>query len=283
MLEDFHEQLLRLHTYDQIEKDAKVFPEYAAGIGADMRRETMMFARDVVQKGGGLRELLLSAHTFVNRRLAPVYRVAAPASTTTFQRASLNPAERAGLLTQVGFLASNAYSREVDSIHRGVFVHHTFLCTNLPPPVDGVSLSGARGTTNRERISSVTGDGTCGAGCHSRIINPVGFAFEHYDALGRYRTTDNGAPVDASGSYVFGGTPRAFKDAVEFSRLVAESAEAHECYGKSLFEYVHGRVPEPGDEAQIKLLGARSLGNKAAVKALVLDLVTSDEFLSRLP
>jgi hypothetical protein len=287
ILDDFHAQLLRLATYEQIDKDTKLFPEFVAGIGNDMRQETLGFTRDVVFGGdarqpGGLRELLTAPYSLVNKRLAAIYRVTGPA-TDALVRHDLNPAERAGLLTQPGFLASNAHKKEVDSIHRGVFVHHAILCTSLPPPAEGVSLSNARGVTNRQRVTSVTGDGTCGAGCHSTVINPVGFAFEHYDALGRYRRNDNGSPVDATGTYDFGAGPQSWRDAVGFVKAVSEGPQAHECFARNLLEYVHGRVPEAGDDGIVRGLGARSLDGRATVRALVLDLVTSDEFLTRLP
>ena len=120
-------------------------------------------------------------------------------------------------------------------------------------------------------------------GCHSTVINPIGFAFEHYDAVGRYRTTDNGQPVDASGTYVLDGEARSFKDAVELGRHVAESNVAHACYARHLLEFLHGRAPAGGDEALVQAVARRSRDSRAAVKSLAIDLVTSDEFLTRVP
>jgi hypothetical protein len=283
VLEDFHEQLLHMGAYENIEKDPKLFPGFGSGAGPEMRRETLLFARDVVRAGGGIRELLTTPSTFVSRKLASVYGVPGPATEGAFEKVALDPSKRAGLLTQLGFLSVNAHLREIDSIHRGVFVHHAILCTHLPPPADGATLSGAKGTTNRERITSVTGDGTCGAGCHSRVINPVGFAFEHYDAIGRWRATDNGQPVDAADRYVFDDEDLSWTDAVGFSRHAAESRRAHACYARHLLEYAFGRVPAPGDDPLIDRLGESSRQGKAGAKALLLGLVTSDEFSTRAP
>ncbi len=283
VIDSFHRQWLRMITYEGIEKDAKLFPEYSAGIGADMESETLKFARDVVDGGGGFNELLLSPTTFVNKRLAVLYGMPAPAAATGLTKVNLDPTKRAGLLTQAGFLASNASIREVDSIHRGVFVHHQFLCTELPPPAANVSFAGATGTTNRQKVTSVTGDGTCGAGCHSSVINPVGFAFEQYDALGKFRTSDKTLPADASGKYAFDGIDKTWTTGIEFVKLMASSQTAHNCFSRFLFSYLHGRTPEPADVLTVAGLGQKSLESKVSVKALLTEIATSDQFLTRLP
>ncbi len=285
-VDEFHAQLLRLYTYSLIDKDPKLFPEFSPEIGGDMNKEARLFTHEIAfGRSGGLKDLLTAPFTFVNKRLAAVYKVNGTFTDGAFARVDLNPKERAGLLTLSGFLASNAYRTQVDSIHRGVFVHHNVLCTNLPPPAAGVALTKTGGVTNRDRITVNTGVGTCGAGCHSTIINPVGFAFEHYDALGRYRDTDNGAPVDASDSYVFTPAlgPEKFDGALEFSRLAANSAVAHDCYATNLLEFLAGRLPEDADQGLVKRLGMKSLQQGANIKSLIVELVTSEPFVTRLP
>ena len=283
MVGDLHSQLLKLRTYDSLEqKDARLFPEYTATTGQDMRAETERFVREVVQSDGGLRQLLVSRFTFANRRLAPIYKLPGTYG-DTLTRVELDPLQRTGILTHAGFLARNADATEISSIHRGVSVHYDLLCTKLPPPAPGATLKGAVGRTNRQRIESITGPGTCGAACHASLINPIGFAFEGYDALGRHRTLDNGVPIDASGTYSFGGAPRSFRGAVELSDLIAESPEAHECYAGSFFEYLLGRLPGDADGALIRQLGERSRTGCGGARGLVLALVTSDEFLTRAP
>ncbi len=283
VVDDFHGQLLHTSSWDLIDKKVSVYPEFVSGIVGDMKKEAMMFTRDVVlTRKGGLKELLLSPTTFVNKRLAAVYKVPGTFTDTTFQKVDLDPAQRAGVLTQIGYLSYNAYPDDVDSIHRGVFVHRNILCTTLPPPIDNVSLAGARGTTERERITSVTGPGTCGSGCHSTIINPVGFAFQRYDGLGRHRTTDRGKSVDSSGMYDFGDGPKAFNDALDFSRLVSESRTAHDCYARGWMEYLHARIPQAEDETYLAQLTERSR-RSGAIHEMILELVTNDAFLKRAP
>ena len=129
----------------------------------------------------------------------------------------LDPTQRAGLLTLSGFLTQKAENMQSDPIHRGVFINEALLCTSLPPPPDNVSglPEMLPGMTNRERVEAHTGVGTCGEGCHSLLINPPGFAFENYEGLGRYRTEDNGQPVDSSGALYIDGMEQTFDNGID--------------------------------------------------------------------
>lgn len=279
---DFYDQSLRLYTYDGIDKDVKKVPDFVAGIGGDMRKETLLFTAEVVnQMSGTNTDLLTAPFTFVNQRLAKVYELQGTFK-DQFQKADLNPAQRAGLLTQLGFLASNAHRDDVDSIHRGVFVHLNVMCTELPPPAKNVPpVPSTAGKTNRERVTAHTGKGTCGAACHAAIINPAGFAFEKFDAIGKYRTTDNGNPVDDSGTLFIDGEDKSWKSSAEFIALLAKSEDVHRCMTRGWLEYLFGRVPVEGDTALINRLGKGSNSGGQSVKSLVLDLVTSESFLFR--
>lgn len=280
-LEDFHRQVLRLKTYDAIDKDPKAYPAFVAGIGTHMQREALLFTDDIVlDRSGGVRELLTSPTTFVDKTLAPLY--GKQASGDDFARVDLDPQQRAGLLTLSGFLAANAYRNEIDSIHRGVFVHKNVLCTMLPPPAANITpVPADAAKTERDRVNAHTGKGTCGDGCHSTLINPAGFAFEHYDALGAYRTQDNGQPVDSSGSLDFDGTRRDYNDAIEFSGILADTTSTHRCYASELLEYVHERTPADQDATFLDDLATRSRDGKVSIKQMVLELVKSPAFTSR--
>ena len=133
---------------------------------------------------------------------------------------------------QVPFLLLNGRDDGPDSIRRGAALADEVLCVDLPghpaalrrlPPL-------APGQTNRDRIEQVTASCT---GCHGDLLDPLGFAFEGFDGLGRSRDLDNGAPVDTTGSYSFEGGTRRFADARELMRILAEATRAHTCYAKS--------------------------------------------------
>jgi hypothetical protein len=288
-LVDFHRQAFHADDFAIIAgKDTTRFPFWRPELRQDAERELELFVRDViVAQGGGLRELLTASHTFVNARLAPAYGVPAPAAGGDgFARVALDPARRAGLLTQFGFLARFASATERDSIHRGVFVREQVLCLPLPQPPNSVPAPPARqaSQTNRQRIEAFTGKGTCGEGCHSLLINPAGFAFESYDAGGRFQTTDAGQPIDASGSYVLDGAERPFRNAVELGGHIAASRDAHRCHARGLVEYLLGRSADgPADEPLVEAVAARSLSARTPSRALAVELVTTDGFLARAP
>ncbi|WP_437948743.1 DUF1592 domain-containing protein [Sorangium sp. So ce296] len=279
----FHRQLYDYELYHDLNKDQALYPEFVPEMGDDMQREAELFVEHIVfDKEGGLTDLLTSRTAFVNDHLAAVYGVEGEFS-DKFEQVELAEAERSGLLTRLGFLASKATARQPDSIHRGVFVNLRILCAALPPPPDNATgLPPGEHATNRERVEAHTGKGTCGEACHGTWINPAGFAFEHYDAIGRYRTTDNGVPVNAADAYRFGGALKSYADAIEFSRILAESDEAHACYARRWIEFAQGRSTGAKDRQSIKELGEASRGG-ASTKELILQIVSSPSFLARVP
>ncbi|WP_437292526.1 DUF1592 domain-containing protein [Sorangium sp. So ce426] len=279
----FHRQLYDYEQYHDLNKDKALYPEFVPEMGGDMQREAERFVDHVVfEREGGLTELLTSRAAFVNDRLAAVYGVEGDFS-DELEQVELDEAERSGLLTRLGFLAAKATARQPDSIHRGVFVNLRILCASLPPPPDdATSLPPGEQATNRERVEAHTGKGTCGASCHGALINPVGFAFEHYDAIGKYRTTDNGMPVNSADTYTLGGQPRKYADAIEFSQLLAESREAHACYAERWLEFAHGRDAGVKDKTFVEQLGEASRGG-SSTKELLLEIVSSTPFLARVP
>jgi hypothetical protein len=292
-LRDFHEQLLKTAEYDTIKRDERLHPQFRAVTAADLAEENLAFVNDVVfARGRGVSDLLSAPYTFVNSRLAPLYGVTVPAPAAgapdPFVRVDLNPAQRAGLLTQIGFLAANATDANPRSIMRGVLINDDILCVALPsPPNMPPEIKASTGKTNRQLVEELTEQGEC-ASCHARLINPLGFAFEAYDPAGRYRTTDNGLPVNAAASYPFAEATRSFDGAVELMKILAGSRQAHDCYARHLLEYVYGRelVSEGAgaswDKALVEELGRRSR-REISVRGLVADLVATDAFLYRLP
>ncbi len=280
-VDDFHEQLLHTDTYENIYKDPQRFPLYDAAMNEWMATEAQLYTREIVLRRHGIHTLYTAPWTMINDGLAPLYGVDGPGA--EFARVDLHPSERAGLLTLTGFLAKNADAFEPGSIHRGVFIDLELLCIDMPAPPDNVPpLPPVDGdTTNRERVEAHTGDGTCGQGCHSNLINPVGFAFEGYDALGVRRSTDNGHPVDESGSFFFQEGETAWTDAIDFASVMADSDQAHRCYVQRWLEYLQGRAFDEADVGLVAFLGERSRVEDRPIRDLIVDVVTSDGFRHR--
>jgi hypothetical protein len=279
----YHRQVYGYKRYYEISKDPGDFPQWSADMAAALEQESELFIEDVIfNKAAGLTDLLTSRTAFVNDKLAPIYGVSG-SFTSDFKEVTLDPATRSGFLTRVGFLASYGHDDGPDSILRGVFINRKIICADLPDPPDMVPpVPPGPDKTNRERVETHTGAGTCGASCHGTMINPAGFAFERYDAIGQLRDKDNGFDINSADTYPFKSGAKSYKDAVEFSQILAETAQVHECYAGYWLEFAYGRDVQKADGGLLKDLGEASLGG-ASVKEIILKLVEGDAFLTRAP
>jgi hypothetical protein len=282
MVAAFHAQLYQYDHYGDLYKDPAIFPEFTTQHGEDMKAEAELFVEDVVFGNGGLEELLTSPFTYVNDRLAAIYGLEGTFG-AEFVRVDLDPSERSGLLTRLGFLASNGTPKEQNTIHRGVFVNIRILCNEVPAPPDnvpGLPPSDAF-ATNRERVESHTGIGTCAENCHHRLINPPGYALEHYDAVGAYQDLEKGNPIDASADYTLDGAAVSFDGGIEMSELIAQSDQAHRCYAKHWLEFAYGRLIQDGDDPTLDDLAQTS--HAGSVQSLLLALTQTVAFRTRAP
>jgi len=278
----FHEELFGLRALE-VDKDPRTFPEFSPLWKDLVLKESALFLGDVFASGRGFADLLTTPATFVDATLAGLYGVEPPPG-EEFHRVELDSRERAGFLTQIAFLAKDGLS-DPEPIRRGAFINHTLLCLDLVPPpgaTEDAPDPPASARTNRERVTAATSGAVCES-CHRTMINPAGFAFENYDAIGRYRTTENGLPIDASDTYSFASGPKRFDNAVEWSGILAESPEAHDCYARNWFTFLHGRAVQPDDQPFVAWLAERSLRERVSLKSLALTVVTDDSFLTRLP
>jgi Protein of unknown function (DUF1592)/Protein of unknown function (DUF1588)/Protein of unknown function (DUF1595)/Protein of unknown function (DUF1587)/Protein of unknown function (DUF1585) len=277
----FHDQLYGLSRIATISKDASLNPNLSATLGKSMSEELKRFMdATVFDSPKGLAALLTSRDAFVNADTAPLYGQSG--SFSGFTKVSLDPLQRSGLLTRVGFAAYYADDRLPSPIHRGVFISRKILCSSLPdPPPNIPPLPALSGTlTNRQRIEAHTGKNTCGAGCHGTFINPAGFALEHYDHLGRWRTTERELPVNAADSITLSdGRELPFTDAVDLSDKLAKEPQVHACYTKSWASYLLGRGVTVPDANILAQLTADSTAG-ASVVDLMLELTLSSSFLT---
>ncbi|MEO8185087.1 MAG: DUF1592 domain-containing protein, partial [Deltaproteobacteria bacterium] len=278
----FHGELFGLDRYLSIAKDRASFPQHDESINPTLARAEELFLDQLFRSGLGLEALLTSTMAYANEELAPFYGVRV--SGAELQSVELGP-ERPGLFTRLGFLAYNGTLRDPDSIHRGVEINRTMMCASLSPPPGMIPAlpTVQPGQTNRERVNAHTGPGTCGAGCHATIINPVGFAFENFDAMGQLRETDNGKPVDTHSEYDFGAGLVPFDGVAELMPLLAASPRAHACYARHLAEFGLGRDIDARDKVLIDGLQRASALEGESIKELLMTVVASPQFMQRTP
>jgi hypothetical protein len=281
MLQRFFDQLYDADQYLTLNKNAELYPRFVPEVGGEMRAELDKFGEDIFVRGGGLRELLTSTHDFVTPRLAALYGLDPSALTSPdsdgFSRVDLDPSQRSGLLTRLGFLAWKGKETQPNTIQRGVFIVRRIICQPLgAPPQAALGATLGAQATNRDRVNTLTGPGTCGAGCHATYINPAGFAFEHFGALGEYRKLDGDRAIDSAGSFPFQAGLATFDDAVSFSNVLAQSDQVHACFGGYLLEYLLGRERAAGDADLITQLSQHSLAG-ASIRELIGSVLESTE------
>jgi len=283
VMRSFHGQFLHLDLFSTITKD--MVPDFNQAIGPELTESSYLFFDKIFTKGLGVKDIFLSTSGFVGANMAAVYGngVTAPASGYSEQPLGAN---RIGFFTQLPYLMYWARNGDPDSIHRGVTLNIDVLCATLGPPAIVLPTLPARqpGQTNRVVVDLTTSG--CGQACHNAMINPIGFAFEHYDGMGRYRTTEKdvtGAdlPIDSSGTYTFTDGTKTYKDASELMQAMAKGQQAHACYAKKLASYGLQRDVVDADMPLLTTLASASASSGSSVKQMILDLVKQDAFRTR--
>ena len=251
---DFLFAWLRVDLGPEISKDQTRYSEFSPEIAADMRTSLEIFLDETLwsegtdsQRSGDFRRLFTDDEVPINGRLAPLYGVNMPPD-TAFRRVRLDDGRRGGLLSHPYMMSVLSYAGATSPIHRGVFLARSVLGNTLKPPQEAIAPLAPDqhpDLTTRERVALQTSAVACQT-CHT-MINPLGFALEDFDPIGRYRTAEsNGSiekPINAAGSYLPREGPEAtFKGSRELAAYVATSRDAHEAFVQSLF---HALVKQP--------------------------------------
>jgi hypothetical protein len=276
---DFFIQWLGIAQLPDMIKDTTLFKDYGLPLVQAMIAESRDFVANLMVGGDGkLTTLLTSSSSYINPALAALYKVPAVSAAGP---TALDGRQRAGILTQASFLAAHATAAESHPVRRGKMVADRLLCQDLPLPPDNVPdpKPAAPDLPTRQRYAE-HGAAPCATACHS-IIDPLGFAFENYDAVGGYRTTDGGQPVDATGVVQLGGQTRAFANAIELVGLLAQSDEVRGCMGAQWLRYALRRQEGPGDAAS--LASAQEAFRKSSydIRELIVGLVRTHAFTHR--
>ena len=271
-------------------KDPALFAWYTPELAADLKASFMASLESAFFSAAPTLSGLLAPDTmFVNAAMAGPYRLP-PVTGTQLVETKVDPKERRGLLTHPALLALTGKPSRGDPIHRGLFVRGQLLCTDLPDPPDRDANGNpidfnvpppAPGVSNRERFRQHTASGVC-SGCHS-LIDPIGFGFENYDAVGRYRTIDeNGAPVDASGEVKDAGdVTGAFNGALELADRVSKSDSVAKCMTLQWFRFALGRRETAADACSNEAVARRFLESGKNLKEIIVALAMSDAFRYR--
>ncbi len=282
MVRDFNEQWLQLDSLSGLARNAPDASTNVKGIGDDYRESLQQFLDHAFWDQGDLKSLFLSPVTYVNGRLAGVLGVPAPDS----GYAPVNAAPgQVGLLTQPALMAMLAHSDQSGPVQRGVWVRERLLCLDVPPPppnLNPVAPDPDPTLTTRARFAVHTSSPAC-SGCHL-LIDGVGFGFENYDQLGRYRTVENGLDVDASGDVLGSGEAAVdgpFTGAAELSQRLAASDRVQRCLATNWYRYAMGRVETDADGCSLEDVQKKFAATGGQFKELLVALTLTDAFRYR--
>ena len=272
---DFFEELLVLGELPTLAKDPNLFPEFSPELAMSMREEALRIVEDVVRRDAPITEILTTSRTFLDAPLASFYGVGAPAEAwgvTTLPEAQ----GRSGVLTSAAVMTRQAHSTTTSATYRGLFVMERFLCTTMPPPPPGVVTNlppSSAAPTLRERLEVHQADPVCRA-CHY-MADGLGLTFENFDAVGKFRETENGAAIDTRAAIELLGTWDAPRGLAE---VLAASDAVKSCMLQQLYRYAAGHVEQKSEWPAINELLATWSAEGHSFRALMVDLASHELF-----
>jgi mono/diheme cytochrome c family protein len=277
--ENFTPQWLQIRRLDEMKFDSTQFPAWDAGFKADAVREVVLFFEAVKSEDLSVLNFIDSNFTVVNDRLARHYGIAAAGS--GFQKVTLTDPKRGGILTMAAVLAATSDPDRTSPVKRGKWVLETILATPPPPPIpDAANLKADPESARlplRQRMEKHRADPNC-ASCHKRM-DPIGFGFENYDAIGAWRDQDKGQAIDAS-AVLPEGTK--FNGPVELKNILKQrKSEFVEGFTEKMLTYALGRGVEPYDGPAVKAIGDAVAKNGYKFSSLIVEIVKSYPFQYR--
>jgi hypothetical protein len=278
----FFSDMFGYEQFSGLAKDQAIYPKFNSELVRDAQEQALRTLIDqLITRKGDYRDLFTTKATFLNRNLGALYKV--PVTTAGMEGwapytfAEKDP--RAGILSFAAFLMLDpTHEGRSSPTIRGKSVRELLLCQQVPQPPANVNFAIVQDTHNpdfktaRQRLKVHMENPAC-AGCHA-LTDPIGLAMENYDAIGDFRTHENGALIDAKGT--FNGKP--YTGLLGFSQLLRDSEEAPSCLVQRVFEYGVGRESGAGDAKWLEYSARRFVADKYRLPALMRFMATSDAF-----
>jgi hypothetical protein len=279
---NFAGQWLNVRNMENLEQPSQlVFPQYDEALRDSSKQETLTFFEAQVAEARPLTELLTANYTFANQRLADHYGLAVNGD--ELERVSLDSIPRRGVLTQASFLTTSSHPASTSPTRRGKMVLERFMCLTItaPPEIESDIGPAEPGTTRREVFAAHSADPACSV-CH-QLMDPIGFGFENFDAVGAYRTEENGGQIDASGDLPTPEGTVPFSTPVELASLLAEDPRYPACVAEKLLTYGVGRSFAGNDaKAYTAALAEQAAGaGRTDWRSWLEHIVSSEAFLTR--
>ena len=281
-IQAFFHHYLELDQLDELTKDEATFPDFNPEIAELMGQETEAFVREVLsEESGDWRTLLTADWTMLNGPLAEYYGIEGVTG-DDFVRVDVDPNYHSGLLTHGSVMATRGRSNSTHPVHRGMFVRAKLLCGDVPDVPEGLVIDPPDPDptlTYREQLVEHRSEAYC-ASCHA-LMDPLGFAFEHFGGDGRFRLDDNGLDIDATGDIVGSDVNGSFDGAPDLAQHVIASEQAQECFGGALFEFGIGRALQREDQCSVQTMMESFHDEGFDVRRLLVSLTQTEAFLHR--
>jgi hypothetical protein len=270
--------------WNGIDHDATKYPKWNARVPDAMMTEIDRFFEEVAFQGGMFKDLFLSKVAYVNRDTAPIYGLDAAAYGADLTRAELDPNQRPGFLTRVGFLASFSSGAMTSPILRGAYISKNVLGVHIDDPPPGAAetpVPPGNYTTNRQVMEALTAGDMC-AGCHAGSINPWGFVLEGFDSIGGIQTTDPlGGAIDSTVEVEINGTVKTISTPIELMTEIGLGPDAKRRYAEKWVTFATGRVPNPNDACVVNDLDTKLSQDGYTILNVLADLTQADSFRLR--
>jgi len=272
-------QWLGIRAIADVEPDYALFPGFDEPLREGMHLEMEAFAQDILLSDRSMLDLLTAQETYVTPRLAEHYGVAHPGG-GDLAPVVIDSHPRVGLFGKAGLLTALSFPKRTSPVKRGHWVMANLLCEAPPPApanVEGLDEEGTEGLTLREKMQKHREDPAC-ATCH-RVMDPIGFSMENYDAVGAWRTEDlDGYSIDASGTWP--GGPE-FSDAEDLALALAQNPRVPSCMAQTTFAYALGRPAGIEDLPYLDGIKADFAASDHRFEALATAIVLSEPFRTR--
>ncbi|MFN0064260.1 MAG: DUF1592 domain-containing protein [Myxococcaceae bacterium] len=280
VIRQFSDQWLELRGITTMQRSAALFEGYDDALRPLFKEEANRLVDSIVwDTVGDMRTLFSADYTFLNERLAMFYGV--PGVTGgTFVRVHLDSSQRKGLLTLAGVLAAHGKPNETLPARRGRFIRSKLFCTPVSdPPPGAIETAPQRtpGMTVRDFFTQVQREPTCAA-CHS-ALDGVGFGLESYNAVGQWRDTDHGRPVDATGVLLGTDVDGPYTGGAELADRIAESRQVTDCIVRQAFRFANGRMETDADQQSLAKLNDHFESAGFNSRELLIALTQSEAFL----
>jgi mono/diheme cytochrome c family protein len=277
LVDNFAEQWLFLRNLKNSSPDPQIFPDFDDNLRQAMREETKLFFQSIVREDRSVMDLLNADYTFVNERLARHYGIPNVYG-SQFRRVTLTSEDRRGLLGQGSILTVTSYPNRTSPVQRGKWILTNLLGIPPTPPPHNVPALKENGDGKplslRERMEQHRADAVC-AGCH-KVMDPIGFALENFDAVGQWRTKDDGSPIDPSGTLYNGAK---VDGPVALRQMLAGQQDVFAgVMTEKLLTYALGRGVEYYDMPAVRKIVRAAQSNDLRFSSLVLATVESVPF-----